>query len=43
MWWLLAQSLTWVQIAGVVVSCWSLRPFMPEMPMCPYAVVSSQP
>lgn len=43
MWWLLDQSLTWVQIAGVVVSCWSLRPFMPEMPMCAYAVVSSQP
>src|SRR5690242_13247002 len=32
-----------VQIAGVVFSCWSLRPFMPEMPMCEYAVAFDQP
>lgn len=31
MWWELAQSLIWVQVAGLVSSCWSLRPFMPEM------------
>ena len=30
----LAQSRICVQVAGVVSSCWSDRPFMPEMPMC---------
>jgi len=30
----LAQSRIWVQVATDVSSCWSDRPFMPEMPMC---------
>src|SRR5882757_10402340 len=43
MWCEFDQSRIWVQIAGEVSSCWSLSPFMPEMPMCAYAVASSQP
>src|SRR5699024_8835885 len=39
----LAQSRIWVQVAGEVSSCWSERPFMPEMPMWAYAVASDQP
>src|SRR6185436_12138475 len=38
-----AQSRIEVQVAGLVSSCWSDRPFMPEMPMCAYAVASDQP
>ena len=29
-----AQSRIRVQVSGVVSSCWSESPFMPEMPMC---------
>ncbi len=43
MWFALGRSRIWVQIAGVVTSDWSDRPFMPEMPMCAYAVASDQP
>src|SRR2546421_10122109 len=30
----LAQSRIWVQVATLVCSCWSERPFMPDMPIC---------
>src|SRR5262245_54623830 len=43
MWLELAQLRMSVQFCTVVVSCWSDRPFMPEMPMWAYAVASDQP
>src|ERR1700710_1016451 len=43
MWLLFAQLRMLVQIAGGGFSCWSERPFMPEMPMCAYATASDQP
>src|SRR6266508_1122515 len=43
MWFALAQSRICVQMDGEVSSCWSDRPFIPEMPMWAYAVASDQP
>src|SRR6266508_643953 len=43
MWFALAQSRICVQMDGDVSSCWSDRPFIPEMPMWAYAVASDQP
>src|SRR6266540_3218491 len=43
MWFALAQSRICVQMDGDVSSCWSDRPFIPEMPMWAYAVASEPP
>src|SRR4051812_46151235 len=43
MWLVFAQLRMFVQIAVVVVSDWSDKPFMPEMPTWAYACASDQP
>src|SRR3954464_15320485 len=39
----LAQLVMFCQVAVVVISCWSDRPFIPEMPWCAYASAVDQP
>src|SRR5262245_26106791 len=42
-WFWAAKSRIWVHVVGEVSSDWSLRPFMPEMPLWANAVAWDQP